>query len=193
MAIFDIIGQLLLELISAKIAGGMDGKDTELINGYRTERKKLLKFQHASKFLLIWESDVELLKSKIGDGLKTINAPLDITVFQFRPIDERTIVQAAASISFYAFHFLIQWLGRNQIKTIGLVESGSTTYTTYNDPDTENLIGETDTERKFFISLKDDFSETQFLRMNEDVKTIEGYDVLSVKRGLGPGSVIGYQ
>ena len=188
MAILEAIGEvtirILIEVIPAKIVRWVTGKDTGFISGYRTEQKKPINFTLAKKFLLTWEDDIAHLKSNIAEGLETMNEQLDVDTFQFKPIDKRIVVEPPTLISFYAFHFLLQWLAGNKIKTIGVVESAGTTYTTYDDPDSENVIGETDRGDKFFITLMEDYSDIQFLRINRDIETIKGYDVLSIKNSL---------
>jgi hypothetical protein len=185
--IAEVVGQIVVEAvfnIPVLIYEGVTGKKTRLINGYRTEQKKFVKFSVAKKFLLTWETDIEHLKSKMTDGLATMNEKLDVTNFQFIAIDQRTIIQPPTSISFYSFHFLVQSLTEEKIQTLGIVETVRTAYTTYNDPDSENLIGQTNRGKKFFISLMEDYSKTQFLRINRNIRTNKDYDILTIKSEL---------
>jgi hypothetical protein len=186
----EVVGQIFVETIfysiPVRIYEWITGKDTGL-NGYRTEQKKYIKFSVAKKFLLTWETDIEHLKYKMTDGLETMNEKLQVTDFKFSTIDHRTIIQPPTSISFYSFHFLIQWLTEYKINTVGVVETVQTVYTTYNDPNSENLIGQTSKGKRFFISLMDDYSKRQFLRINRDIETIADYDVLAIKGGLAHG------
>lgn len=191
MPIFDFLGevagQFIIEVVVSapvKIYEWVTGKQIETGDSYRTEHKKFIKFSSAEKMLVIWETDVDDLKSKMTDGLRTINENSDVTAFLCRTIGERTIIQAPASLSFYSFHFLVQWLNEHKTKTIGLVETARTAYTTYNEPDSENLIGQTDKGKKFFISLMEDYSKRQFLRINRNVRTIADYDVANIKSDL---------
>lgn len=130
---------------------------------------------------MTWETDIEHLKYRIADGLETMNEKITVTDFRFKTTDERTIIQPPMSISFYSFHFLIRWLAEYKVKTVGIVESARTTYVTYNDPDSENLIGQTEKGQKFFISLMEDYSKRQFLRINRNIKTIQEFDILTIK------------
>jgi hypothetical protein len=186
-AIGEFFGQIFIESvfysIPVKIYEWVTGKDSGL-NGYRTEQKKFINFSVAKKFLLTQGTDIEHLKCKVKDGLETMNEELMVMNFQFKTIDQRTIIQPPTSISFYSFHFLVQWLTENKINTIGVVETAQTSYTTYNDPNSENLIGQTSKGKRFFISLMEDYSKRQFLRINRDIKTIDDYDVLALKSGL---------
>ena len=186
-AIGEFFGQIFIESvfysIPVKIYEWVTGKKTKL-NGYRTEQKKFIKFSVAKKFLLTRETDIEHLKYKMSDGLETMNEKIKVTDFQFKIMVQRTIIQPPTSISFYSFHFLVQWLTEEKINTIGIVETRRTAYTTYNDPGSENLIGQTDKGSKFFISLMEDYSTTQFLRVNSDIKTNDDYDVFKIKSEL---------
>lgn len=191
MTIFDIIGeiagQILVEAvfnIPIRIYKWVSGKQIAPINGYRTERKKFIKFDVARKAFLVWENNIESLKKKVKYGLEAMNENVDVTAFEFLTIGQRTIIKPSASLSFYSFHFLVRWLAKDDTKTIGIVETARTAYTTYNDPNSENLIGQTAKGDKFFISLGDEHSRKQFLRINRDIKTIADYDVTTVKAGL---------
>lgn len=193
MLIFEIIGEIFGHIfldaiirIPVKIYEWFTGKETGLFSGYKTEKKKFIKFNTAKKFILAWES-IEQIKSKIAVGLDAIDEQFHIVNFEFKIIDQMTIVQPPASISFYSYHFLVQWLAENNGKSIGIVETTRTAYTTYYDPDSENLIGQTDKGEKFFISLTEDYSKAQFLRVNSTIKTNEEYDVARIKRDLARG------
>jgi hypothetical protein len=183
-AIGEIVGQIFIETVfysgPAKIYEWLTGKESG-INGYRTEQKKFIKFSVARKFLLTWETDVDQLKYKLTDGLETMNEKLEARDFKLVTLGDKTIIQPPVSISFYSFHFLVQSLAEHKIKTIGVVETVRTNYTTYNDPNSENLIGQTDKGRKFFISLMEDYSKRQFLRINQDIVTSEEFDVIRIK------------
>jgi len=113
-----------------------------------------------------------------------MNENLDLNDFHFATTNQKTIIQPPTSISFYSFHFLIQWLTLNKIPTVGIVETGRTVYTAYNDSDSENLIGQANKGKKFFISLMEDHSSRQFLRINREIKTIDEYDVFTLKSSL---------
>jgi hypothetical protein len=192
MAVLEAIGEFfatlifegVLHSIPVKIYEWITGKDSG-VNGYRTEQKKFIKFSVAKKFLLTQDTDIENLKYKIADGLETLNEKLRITDFQFKTLTHRAIVQPPASISFYSFHFLVQWLTEHKINTVGVVETPRTVYTTYNDPNSENLIGQTDKGKKFFISLMEDYSKRQFLRINRDIVTSDEFDVTRIKSEIG--------
>ena len=187
MAGFEFFGGIILEVvfvrIPVKLYEWITGKEIA-INGYRTEYKKFIRFSGAQKLLLTWETDIEHLKDKLTDGLETINEKLNITDFRFTTFEQKTIVQPPSSISFYSFHFLVQWLTEYKINTVGMVETARTVYTTYNDPNSEHLIGQTDKGKKFFISLTENYSNRQFLRINRDLITIDDYGVLAIKSGL---------
>jgi|GEM_PF-6461373 len=186
-AIGEFFGQIFVEsfLVSGpvKIYEWLTGKETG-IDGYRTEQKKFIKFSLAKKFLLTWEMDMTHLRDKLTDGLETMNEELKTNEFQFTTLRDKTIIQPSSSISFYSFHFLVRWLTEHKIKTVGVVERARTIYTTYNDPNSEKLVGQTNKGKKFFISLMEDYSKRQFLRINRDIVTIEEFDVTKIKREI---------
>lgn len=191
MAIFEVIGEIIAQIFiesvffsgPVKIYERLTGKSTGL-NGYRTEQRKFIKFSAAKKFLVTWETDIDHLKSKLTEGLKLMNEKLKTQDFKFVKLGDKTIIQPPTSISFYSFHFLVQSLAEHKVKTLGVVETARTIYTTYNDPNSENLIGQTDKGKKFFISLMEDYSKRQFLRVNRDIVTSEEFDVSKIKSEL---------
>jgi hypothetical protein len=124
------------------------------------------------------------LRCKLTEGLELMNEKLKSHNFQFVALGDKTIIQPPTSISFYSFHFLVQSFDEYKIRTIGVVETLRTTYTVYNDPNSENLIGQTDKGKKFFISLMEDYSKRQFLRVSRDIVTSEEFDVSKVKSEL---------
>jgi hypothetical protein len=138
----------------------------------------------ANKILLTWENDIAHLTDKLEEGLETMNEKLRTIDFQFTALGDKTVIQPPTSVSFYSFHFLVQWFAENKIKTVGVVETVRTIYTTYNDPYSEHLIGQTDKGRKFFISLMEDYAKRQFLRINRDIETSEEFDVARMKSEL---------
>lgn len=183
----EMVGGILGEAIfhiPVVIYRWVTGKENSTIGGYQTDYKKFVKFDVAKKFLLIADLDIEHLKASVTNGLQTINEKLTADNFQFRAIDHRTIIQPPEIVSFYTFHFLIQWLADHKLETIGIVETTRLVYSVYNDPDSENLIGKTGLGKRFFISLMEDYSKKQFLRINKDIRTIRDYDVLTIKRDL---------
>lgn len=191
MAVFEAIGEFFVTTIfeglfygiPVRIYEWITGKDTG-VHGYRTEQKKFIKFSAAKKFLLNWEKDLDHLKHELTEGLELMNEKLKAQDFKFVTLGDKTIIQPPTSISFYSFHFLVQYLAEHKVKTLGVVETARTIYTTYNDPNSENLIGQTDKGKKFFITLMEDYSKRQFLRVNRDIVTSEEFDVSKIKSEL---------
>lgn len=57
----------------------------------------------------------------------------------------------------------------NQI--VGLASNGRTRFLTISNPEGDNdLIGQTNTGKKFWVSMYDDLDNKQFLRMNNELK-----------------------
>lgn len=183
-ALGEFIGQILFEGIffngPGRIYEWLTGKGPK-INGYKTEYKKFIRFSSAKKLLLTWENDIDHLEVMLTVALKTMNEKLKTKDFQIETLGDKTIIQPPASISFYSFHFLVRCLTEQGVKTLGVVETTRTIYTTYNDPNSVNLIGQTDKGKKFFISLMEDYSQRQFLRLNRDIQTINEFEVVRIK------------
>lgn len=115
MVIFGIIGELAVRIFAevlifslpVRIYEWITGKDTG-IHGYRTEYKKFIKFNMASKCLLAWEADAEDVKYKLTEGLEALGQKLDVADFRFVTIDQRTVVYPRAPISFYSFLIFVK-------------------------------------------------------------------------------------
>ncbi len=163
------------ELISGNSA--LDGK-------YKTTRKKFLNFREAKKMILTWETNQQRLLDKVEEGLALMNETLTTKEFSLMEIHNKTMIQPPISISFHSFHFLVQFLNSEKTKSIGIVETTRTTYTVYNDPESENLIGQTDKGLKFYISLMEDHERLQFLRISEGIVALDEFDVRKVKNEL---------
>lgn len=197
MAILEVIGELVVQIffesilysITVKIYEWVTGKNTGIL-GYRTEVKKFIKFEVSKKYYLSWETDMANLKDKLKEGLEKSDAKQDVDEFQFTRVGERTVIQPPMSISFYSFHFLVQWLTDRKIKTVGIVETSRTAYTTYSDPNSEYLIGETSKGKRFFITLMEDYSKRQFLRLNKGIETIEEFGVERIREELRQGKIV---
>jgi hypothetical protein len=179
-SIGDLIGQTFLENIFTRgpvaIYEALTGKKRTTYT-YKTERKQFIGFTSATKFILTWEKDIDHLKEKLNDGFDAENVRLSANNFQFIPLGNKTIIRPPESISFYMFHFLLQWFSAYKIQSVGIVETARASYTAYNDPNSEYIIGQTDSGQKFFISLTDDYSKRQFLRINKSIQTFDDFDI----------------
>lgn len=197
MPILEAIGEFVVEIFlesifysfPIKIYEWITGKNTGIL-GYRTEAKKFIKFEVAKKFYLSWETDVANLKGKLKEGLEESDAKQGVDEFQFTRVGEKTVIRPPTSISFYSFHFLVQWLTDRKIKTVGIVETSRTAYTTYSDPNSEYLIGQTSKGKSFFITLMEDYSKRQFLRLNRSIETIKEFSVERIREGLKQGKTV---
>lgn len=77
------------------------------------------------------------------------------------------------SIGFYGFNFMIQWLTEfvKSVEVYGFANSGRSQFLTFVDKNSENdLIGLTNTGKKFFVSMYDDLDNKQFLRLNQSIE-----------------------
>ena len=143
-----------------------------------------MNFSGCSKFLLTMGTDVETVKAEIIDTLVLLDdETLRIEEFRFLRAPKFTITIPPTHISFHDFSELIQFL-TDEVNTVGLVEGDGLAFTVYEDPETSNLIGQTDQGEKFFISLVDNFDKKQFLRMNDELELLEEYSVSRIKSDL---------
>ena len=190
MAFFEVIGEFVASVILRGMVYRMPVRIYQWITGnadivrYRTEYKKFVKFSAAKKYVIVWQTDTEYLRNLLTELPGRSNDKIRVADFHFTGVRHMTIMQPPSSISFYLFHYLIQRLSDHKIKTVGLVETTHTAYTTYSDPDSENLIGETDAGKRFYISLLDDYSKRQFLRVNRDIITNPEFEMLKIKRQI---------
>ncbi len=188
MPVFEAIGEFIKEIFfegiittgPVAIYNAFRGKKTN-VNTYKTEKKKFLDFRSASKVMITWEKDINHLKDKLNSGFDAENVRLSANSFQFKAFGNKTMVQPPVSMSFHMFHFLLQWLSEHKIQSVGIVETKRTSYTAYNDPNSENIIGQTDKGQKFFISLTEDYSKRQFLRINRNIQTSDEFDIAQIR------------
>lgn len=162
--------------------GLITGKDIN--NEYKTKRKRYLTFNKCNKFFLTTGTDEGMVKIKTIEAIESTNREMVIDQFRFLTASEQTITIPPTDISFHDFNYLVQFLTDGPVKTVGLVESKRLAYTVYDDPDTTNLIGQTDQGEKFFISLVDNFDKRQFLRINDDIELQEEYNISRIKSEL---------
>jgi hypothetical protein len=162
--------------------GLFTGKDVN--NEYKTKRKRFLIFSTTNKFLLTTGTDEGMVKIKVTEGIESLNGKLKIEEFRFLSTSDLTTTIPPKDISFHDFNYLVQWLTDGKVRSVGLVEGKRLTYTVYDDPNTENLIGQTHTGETFFISLVDSFDKRQFLRINDEIEILEEYNIERIKSGL---------
>lgn len=162
--------------------GPITGNDIN--NDYKTKRKRYLTFSKYSKFLLTTGTDTEMVKSKLLEGVDSTNLNCKFDDFRFLETSSQTITIPPSDISFHDFNYLVQLLTDGRVTTVGLIESKRTSFTVYDDPETTNLIGQTDQGEKFFISLVDNFDKSQFLRISDDIQIQEEYNLSRIKSEL---------
>jgi hypothetical protein len=159
---------------------GKEGGDNE----YKIQKKIYFDFNSCNKLLLTKETDELKVKSEIKESLSIISEKVNSINFVLTRIGDELIIQPNKDIPFYEFHFLVQSLAEAKIETVGLVESKAMTYSVYNDPNSVNLIGQTDKGDKFFITLLEGYEDKQFILLNRSIETNEEYDVENLKARL---------
>lgn len=182
---FEVIGEIVAEgffhliiRIPIFLFECVTGKST--INGYRTEYKRYIKFEVARKHILVWDVPPNELSVKLKNALEATKEQHDLNEFHLSIAKDVTIVHPPNSISFYSFHFLVKLLGQHYLKAVGVAETTRTVYTTYNDPKSANLIGKTEDGKRFFISLKENYSKKQFLRIDRNIETLDHFDIQNI-------------
>jgi hypothetical protein len=170
------------------IAGVFRGKN--LRHEIKTIRKRFLTFAKASKFLLINDTDEPFLRKKITEGLETTDEQITADAFRFIIVEQKTIVIPPSGISFNGFNYLVQWMSEFKLHVVGIVETKRIAYTVYKSNDEEmDLIGETDKGEKFFISLEEDFTKRQFLRVSKNIETVEENYISKIRQVVQSSSV----
>lgn len=180
MTVLELIGEFFIETFVFEIPGRiydfLRGRKSK-INGYRTQFRRIVKFNTASKQMLLWGVEVNHAKDELGNALRILNESLSTRDFKFERVEGKLIIEPPPHISFYTFHFLIQWVSDAKIKSAGIVRTTRTAYIVYDDINSENLIGQTSRHEKFFITLMEDYSKSQFIRVNNGIKTNDEFDL----------------
>lgn len=192
MLIFDFVGEMIGEMVGGVFFDGIKGAFSRLFRGkkaskyhsnhpYYSLRKQSIKFITAQKRILLWETNIghihEVLKQKAvnNSDRKTF------TELKLRSLHDKTIIVPPSHISSETFHQVIQILYRAGINAVGLVETTRAAYTTYGDPNSDCLIGQTNKGDSFFILPSESFFDKQYLRISKHIPAIEGYDVATIK------------
>ena len=168
---------LVVQLFVLIFGGNADSR-------YGLGRKRYVNFGKSKKIGLIWETDGDKIKESIVEALASIQEKPDTCDFQITTGTTLSVIKPPDSISFYTFHYVIQWLSEANLKSAGLVVSSRMAYSFYNDPDSENLIGRTDSGAGFYISLLEDYGARPFLRMSKYIVTSDAFNVESLKTYL---------
>jgi hypothetical protein len=180
LAIFGLILHYFKEAFFIDFFLAVFGSDPD----YKTRKKRYLTFSRCKKLMITTGTDEGMVKIKIAHALESTNQKLTTAEFKFHSNEERTVTIPPEKITFHDFNYLIQYLTDGRVRTIGVVESKRIVFTVHQDPDTTNLIGETDKGEKFYISLEDNFDHKQFLRINNEIEVPEEYRVSAVRQSL---------
>jgi hypothetical protein len=160
-----------------EIFNGREGGD----NKYKIQKKIFFDFANCHKLLFVKEKDESKVKNEMKEALSTLAEKYKSIDFTFTRIKNELVIEPTIDIQFYEFHFLVQWLTEAKMETIGFVESEEITYSVYSDPNSINLIGQTDKGSKFFITLLEGYQDKQFISINKDIEINNEYDVDKIK------------
>jgi hypothetical protein len=152
--------------------------------GYKIQKKVHFNFANCHKLLLVKGANESKVKNEIKEALSTIAEKSKSIDFTFTRLKSELVIKSTNNIPFYEFHFLVQWLTEAKMETIGLIESEEITYSVYSDPNSINLIGQTDKGSKFFITLLEGYEDKQFVSINKDIEINSDYCVEEIKKRL---------
>jgi len=173
VGLLGIAAILAIDYYTTKIFDGIYGSvvgKKPLKHKYRTEYKKYIGFAAARKFYHLQGAGLEYFKHRLACSLEQFSATESEADFQFKVLDDFTIMVPPQTISFELFHFIVKDFEEHNIKTIGVVRTSRTAYTVYQNLYSELLIGQTDKGVPFFIDLSDYYKRRQFLRVNNYMK-----------------------
>jgi len=140
-------------------------------DGYRTEYKKYIGFKAARKFCYLGGTKLAYFNYRLPKTLELFGGKETVADFQFKVCDKFTVMLPPQTIPFELFHFIVLDFADHRIETVGVVRTLRTAYTVYRDWDSEGLMGQTGKGTPFFITLTDNYSKRQFLRVNRNLKT----------------------
>ena len=185
LLVFLIPIGLLVLIVESKLEINFLSKYINKLVGrhnYKTQGRKNLNFKIFSNYILVNTISAEIeaqLKEAEGTCHEVNN--LDYQVYR---TDKYSIIELP-NISFYGFNYMIQWLASflKNTEVYGFSDSGRSQFITYVDKKDENdLIGLTNTGKKFFVSLYDDLNKQQYLRLNQSIEVDTTYTTVSMKQ-----------
>ncbi|WP_109830668.1 hypothetical protein [Reichenbachiella versicolor] len=137
---------------------------------YKTEGRKNLNFRIFEKFIFL-NTIPDQLEKQLMEADETCP---EVTVdgFKIHRTEKYSVIELP-NIEFYGFSFMIQWLTEfvENVEVYGYADSGRSQFLMFVDKNSENdLIGLTNTAKKFFVTLYDDLDQQQFLRLNQSIQ-----------------------
>lgn len=157
---------------------------------YETEEELQIDFSRYDKFIEISNMNEKEIEESIQVAAETGQLNKKYCTFNFIQTSHKIILQFNNAISFFDFHFLIQWLlADKEEDVIGIGIHNTTKSLSYfvmndnTDKHINSLVGETLNGKRFSINLTDDFEKAEYLSLNSKISLPLQYDVESfIKR-----------
>ena len=151
--------------------GFIASKDDKHDFEYKKESVIHLKFDTATKLILITSSDSKSILNSACENLELISDKTRITEDRISHIDNYRLLHLPDQLSFYSYNYLIQALDNDGFDNVGFVDSQDIKYVLYQDKNSlNNLIGETDNLKKVSVSMYKGFEDGAYLVVNSKIK-----------------------
>ncbi|SMG42079.1 hypothetical protein SAMN05661096_02861 [Marivirga sericea] len=148
----------------------------------QTTERKHINFKNFKKYVII-NSTSEQIEEEVREADECC-LELNLVELRISRTDTYTVIDVPQT-GFYGYNFLIQWLTNslkeNQI--VGFASNASFSFLTISSTEGENdMIGRTDTYKKFWVSLYDDLDNKEFLRINEKLDVNSQLTTVSLEK-----------
>jgi hypothetical protein len=136
----------------------------------KTKERKQINFQNFRKFIIV-NSTSEQIESELNEADECC-PEVNLEDHSIARTDSYSVIEIPRT-GFYGYNFMIQWLTNNFTKNqiVGLASNGRTRFLTISNTEGDNdMIGRTQTGKKFWVSMYDDLDKKQFLRINPELE-----------------------
>lgn len=136
----------------------------------KTKERKQINFKNFRKFIIV-NSTSEQIESELNEADECC-PEVNLEDHSIARTDSYSVIEIPRT-GFYGYNFMIQWLTNNFTKNqiVGLASNGRTRFLTISNTDGDNdMIGRTNTGKKFWVSMYDDLDNKQFLRINQELE-----------------------
>ena len=135
----------------------------------KTKSRKPINFKKFKKYLII-NSTSEQIESELKEANESC-PEVNLDLNKIYRTESYSVIEIP-KIGFYGYNFLIQWMNE-QMKgqeIVGYATNGRSKFLTIsNQNEVNELIGMTNSEKRFWVSMYDDLDNKQFLRINDDI------------------------
>lgn len=141
-----------------------------LTTNRKTKESKHVNFQKFRKYII-----VNSISEQIENELKEADdccPEVNIEQLEIKRTEKYLVIETPNN-GFFGYNFLIQWLAEQlkENEIIGFASNGRTRFFTVSNTEGDNdMIGRTNTGKKFWVSLYDNLDDKQFLRINNNLE-----------------------